>query len=69
MEFVIGIFVGGLLFWLFTNRQKSSGSFVIDLRDSTDDTFKLIIDENLNSIYSKKRIWLNVKKYNDNSLK
>lgn len=69
MEFLIGIFVGSLLFWLFSNRQKSSGSFVIDFSDPMGDTFKLIIDENLNSIYSKKRIWLNVKKINNDSLK
>ena len=31
VEFIIGIFVGALLFYVFVDRKKPSGTFVIDL--------------------------------------
>ena len=62
MEFLIGIFVGALLYYAFAERKKSSGTFVIDLSDPmNDDVCKLIMDEGLNEISAKKRIMLDVK--------
>lgn len=61
MEFVIGIFVGGLLYWVFFERKKPSGTFVIDMSDANKDVCRLELDENLNSIYSKKSILLKIK--------
>lgn len=69
MEFLIGIFVGGLLYWVFVDRQKASGSFVVDFRDaSSDQPFVLRMDEGLEEICMKKRIILDVKVYEDDSL-
>ena len=65
MEFVIVIFVGGFLYWLFFNHNKPSGTFVIDLSDPLKDVCRLELDESIDSIYTKKRIILNVKTYNN----
>ena len=69
MEFILGLLIGGLLFWLFFERKKPSGTFVIDLTDPAKDVCRLEFDESLNSIYTKKRIVFNVKVFEDNSLK
>lgn len=69
MEFIVGIWVGLLLFYVFGVRKKPSGTFVIDLRDPEKDVCRLEMDDNLNDIYSKKQIILNVRVYEDDSLK
>lgn len=69
MEFLIGIFVGCLLYWLFKDRRRSSGVFTIDLSDPMiDDMCGLTMYETLNEISMKKRIILDVKTITDNSL-
>ena len=60
MDFLIGIFVGGLLFWLLFDRKKSSGKFIIDFRDSAESVCTLKLSENINAIYEKKLILLEV---------
>lgn len=60
MEFVIGLFVGGLLFWLFFDRKKPSGKFIMDFSDPAKDICRLELDESLDSIWSKKKIVLKV---------
>lgn len=69
MEFVVGIWVGLLLFYVFGVRKKPSGTFVIDLRDPEKDVCRLEMDDSLNDIYSKKQIILNIRVYEDDSLK
>ena len=69
MEFIVGIWVGLLLYYIFGMRKKPSGTFVIDLRDPEKDVCRLEMDDNLNDIYSKKQIILNVRVYEDDSLK
>lgn len=69
MEFIVGIWVGLLLFYVFGVRKKPSGTFVIDLRDPEKDVCRLEMDDSLNDIYAKKRIILNVRVYEDDSLK
>lgn len=69
MEFIVGIWVGLLLFYVFGVRKKPSGTFVIDLRDPEKDVCRLEMDDSLNDIYSKKQIILNVRVYEDDSLK
>ena len=69
MEFIVGIWVGLLLFYVFGVRKKPSGTFVIDLRDPEKDVCRLEMDDSLNNIYSKKQIILNVRVYEDDSLK
>jgi len=60
MEFLIGIFVGGLLFWLFVDRKKPSGKIVIDFRDVAETPLSLKLSEHINDIYRKKSIVLTV---------
>lgn len=69
MEFLIGMFVGGLLYWLFLDRKKkSSGVFVIDISNPlNDDICGITMYENLNEISMKKRILIDVKTIMDNS--
>lgn len=69
MEFIVGIWVGLLLYYIFGMRKKPSGTFVIDLRDPEKDVCRLEMDDNLNDIYSKKQIILNVRVYENDSLK
>lgn len=68
VEFIIGIFVGALLFYVFVDRKKPSGTFVIDLSDPDKDVCRLDLHEDLNDIYSKKSIMLKIKTITDNSL-
>lgn len=63
MEFLIGIFVGGLLFWLFVDRKKPSGKIIIDFRDTAESPLTLRLAEHINDIYSKKSILLEVVTY------
>lgn len=67
MEFVIGLFVGGLLFWLFFERKKPVGTFIIDFSDVDKDMCTLQLDKNLNELYLKKHILLRVKFMDYNS--
>lgn len=66
MEFVIGIIVGFLIgatsFKLYIDKKnkKVSGSFIMDFTDPMKDICRLELEESLDSIYSKKRISLNV---------
>lgn len=67
MEFIIGILVGGLLYYIFGDRKKPSGTFVIDLSDPMKDVCRLELDEDINTVYTKKQITLQIKTYSDNS--
>ena len=69
MEFLIGIFVGGLLFWLFVDRKKPSGKIIIDFRDIAETPLTLKLDENIDDIYRKKSILLDVVTYDYESQK
>lgn len=69
VEFIIGIFVGAFLYWVFGERKRASGSFIINMTDPLDETFKLEMYDSLGEIYSKKYIFLKVKVYEDDSLK
>lgn len=61
MEFVIGIFVGALLFWLFFGHKKASGTFVIDFSDPAKDICRFDMNESLDTMCKKKRVIFNVK--------
>ena len=63
MEFLIGIFVGGLLFWLFVDRKKPSGKIIIDFRDIAQTPLTLKLDEHIDDIYRKKSILLKVETF------
>ena len=68
LEFLIGIFVGALMYYVFGERKKPSGTFVIDLRDPEKDVCRMDMDESLNDIYEKKQIILSVRVYEEDSL-
>lgn len=68
MDFLLGIFVGGLLYYVFVDRKKSSGVFVIDLSDPMNNEIcGLTMYENLNEISLKKRIVIDVKLVTEDS--
>lgn len=68
MEFIIGIFIGGLLYWLFIDRKKASGVFTIDLSDPmNDDICGFTLYENLNDLSMKKRMIIDIKTIFDDS--
>lgn len=60
MEFLIGIFIGCLLYRIFFERKEPSGTFVIDFSDPVKDVCRLDLNEDLNDIYKRKQIILNV---------
>ena len=68
MEFVIGIIVGALLYYVFADRKKPSGMFIIDLANPEEETCRLVWDESLNEICMKKSVVLSVKTITDDSL-
>ena len=61
IEFMLGIFVGALLFYVFKTRTKYSGTFYIDFSDPMKDVCKLELDENINDIYTRSKMVLRVK--------
>jgi hypothetical protein len=67
----LGIFMGVTIHYIITvvNHDNPSGSFVIDLSDPMKDVCTLELDENLNDVYTKKQIILNVKKIEEISPK
>ncbi len=74
MDFLLPFLLGGLLVFLiavlrYPNKQKTSGTFIIDFSDPMTDVCKLELSEDLNVIYQKKQIVLNVEIYDDYSHK
>ena len=63
--FIVGIIVGLILHYIFANRKKPSGQFVIDLSDPLKDVCTFVLYEDINDIYEKKQILLDVKTYDD----
>lgn len=60
MEVIIGIFIGGLLYWLFMDHKKPSGKIIIDFSDIDKPPLTLKLSEHINDIYGKKSILLTV---------
>lgn len=68
MDFLIGILiglcVGVLCSYIFVkikkSKRKPSGVFVMDFSDPLKDVCRLELSEDLNSIYTKKSIILNI---------
>ena len=58
--FVIGMLVGALLFYIFVDRKKPSGTFTIDFSDPLKDICRLDLEDDLNNIWKKKHIVLKV---------
>lgn len=61
MDFIVGILIGALLYWLFVDRKKVSGALVFTIDNPESDEFVNVeFYEDLNDIYSKKNILLKV---------
>ena len=62
MDFVIGIVAGIIVSYIFFQfaKRKPSGTFVIDLSDPMKDVCKLELEEDLETIYKKKQMILNI---------
>lgn len=61
MEFVVGIFAGALLFWLFFGHKKASGTLVIDFSNPTKDVLRFDLNESLNTLCKKKHARVDIK--------
>ena len=67
---IVGAMIGfWLSYYVIKIDNKPSGTFVIDVSDPMKDVCRFEMDESLDSIYSKKRIVLNVRTYGEFSLK
>lgn len=64
MEFIIGVIVGAILgAWGYVLTHKKpvpSGTFIMDFSNPDEEFCKLVMDEDLNSIYTKKEIILRI---------
>ena len=73
MEITIGILIGmviGVAIHRITvSRKRSSGTFVMDFTDPMKDVFRIELDDDVNVLYSKKRITLRVKVHEVHSQK
>lgn len=58
---VIGLIIGVITTLIFKPRIKSSGVFIIDSTNPDEEFPRLEFYENLNSMYNKKRIMLDIK--------
>ena len=62
----LGIIIGCIFMTIIASRHnKPSGAFVIDLSDPMKDVCTIELGESIDSIYSKKRIILDVRTYGD----
>lgn len=65
VEFVIGILVGAFLFWVLVNHKKPSGTFIVNMTDPLDETFKLELYEGFETLCTKRKIHLDVQVHTD----
>lgn len=68
MEFIVGIFVGALLYYVFCERKKISGKLTVDLTTNAAQPVSINFYESLEEIYFKKHITLSVEVLEDDSL-
>lgn len=62
---LIGVGVGMLLYHILFDHDRAAGTFILDFTNPEKDVCKLDLEESLNTIYSRKYIWLRVKVYGD----
>lgn len=69
MEFIVGIIVGmfGMHMYYQSRKPSPSGTFVMDFSNPDEEFCKLVMDEDLNSIYTKKEIILRIEAKDFNS--
>lgn len=60
MEFILGLIVGVVIMHFYRRPPQPSGTFVMDFSNPDEEFCKLVMDEDLNSIYTKKSIILRV---------
>ena len=71
MGFIIGVIAGviiGVWGYILTHKTTPSGTFIMDFSNPDEEGFcKLVMDEDLNSIYTKKEITLRIETKDFNS--
>ena len=63
--FIVGVLIGILLRYVFVERKKPSGAFVIDFTDPMKDVLSFVWYEDINCIYKKKHIIVDIKTSGD----
>ena len=68
--FSVGLLVGLLIcyIWRRTHKPKVSGTFVMDFSDPMKDSCRLVLDENLNDIYKRKYMVLEIETHESQPL-
>lgn len=72
--YIILFFAGGLVGMLASyiynkvHKPKTSGTFVMDFSDPTRDACRLVLEENLNDIYKKKYMILQIETHESQAL-
>lgn len=58
---IIGIVIGIMGGYLYLKEHSASGTFFINESDPEKDIFKLDFGENIDEVYEKRFIWMNIK--------
>ena len=68
--FLLGCSIGILASYIYSklHKPKTSGKFVMDFSDPTKDACRLVLEENLNDIYKKKYMILQIETHESQSL-
>ena len=65
--FLLGVLVGAIAMLIVKKFEKTAGTFVMDFSDPLKDICRLELSEDLNVIYTKKRISLKIEAHEYNS--
>ena len=60
IAYILGCLNAVLFVYIYRKTRKPSGTFVMDFSNPEEEFCKLVMDEDLNSIYMKKEIMLRV---------
>lgn len=68
--FLLGCLIGVLVSYIYRklHKPKTSGTFVMDFSDPTRDACRLVLEENLNDIYKKKYMILQIETHESQAL-
>lgn len=68
IAYLLGCLNAVLFVYIYNKMRKPSGTFIMDFSNPDEDGFcKLVMDEDLNSIYTKKEITLRIETKDFNS--
>lgn len=67
IAYLLGCLNAVLFVYLYNKMRKPSGTFIMDFSNPEDEFCRLVMDEDLNSIYTKKEIILRIEAKDFNS--